>query len=185
MPCVWSRPGPDQDELDEVDRRDAPEDQGQIVLVEQHIIVPVTVTENPLRRTTTTFAGRCIRPTPTPAGPPANVRAAAQTPPDPSRPGSRAIAEAIDAMLVLAQPCASTTPAATTVGSRPSATARTTPRNDSNRRPAQRGLRANLEAPCQRHAGEAGIHHRRPNVPRRSTSYNAISEIPGTDSGMR
>jgi hypothetical protein len=78
-----------------------PKVKGMIVLVGRHTIVPVTLTKPPLRRDDEALRKQYDPDNPAPAGPPRNIAAAqAQTPADPSRMSARAVAEAVDAMLV-------------------------------------------------------------------------------------
>jgi carboxypeptidase Q len=75
---------------------------GRIVLVGRHTVVPVTIAKPALRRDYDELRRQYDPINPTPAGPPSNVRAQAQSTatPDPSRVNAGAVAEQIEAMLV-------------------------------------------------------------------------------------
>ena len=75
---------------------------GRIVLVGRHVVVPVTINKGPLRREYDDLRRQYDPVNPAPAGPPPNVatQQAAARPADPSRLPARAVAEAIDAMLL-------------------------------------------------------------------------------------
>jgi carboxypeptidase Q len=80
-----------------------PKVKGRIVLMGRHVIVPVTIVKPPLRRDYDEVRRQFDPATPIPAGPPPTVAAqlpAAPLPADPTRVPARAVAEAIDAMLV-------------------------------------------------------------------------------------
>jgi hypothetical protein len=80
-----------------------PKVKGRIVLLGRHVSVPVNLVKAPLRRDYDDLRRLFDPVNPTPAGPPPEVAAqiaASRRPPDPSRVSARAIAEAIDAMLV-------------------------------------------------------------------------------------
>lgn len=95
--------GPTKDELTKWIEETRGTVKGQIVLVGRHTIVPVMIAKTPLRRDYDDLRRQYDPNNPTPAGPPPNLaaqQAAAQTPADPARASSRAIAEAVEAMLV-------------------------------------------------------------------------------------
>jgi hypothetical protein len=94
--------GPTKDELTKWIDETRPRVKGQIVLVGRHTTVAVTLTKAALRRDYDDLRRQYDPVNPTPAGPPPNVAAqqASQTPPDPSRANARAVAEAVDAMLL-------------------------------------------------------------------------------------
>ena len=80
-----------------------PKVKGRIVLMGRHVIVPVTIVKPSLRRDYDEVRRQFDPATPIPAGPPPTVAAqlpAAPLPADPTRVPARAVAEAIDAMLV-------------------------------------------------------------------------------------
>jgi hypothetical protein len=80
-----------------------PKVKGRIVLMGRHVNVPVTIVKSPLRRDYDELRRQYDPLNPAPAGPPREVAAriaASQRPQDPSRVSPRAVAEAIDAMLV-------------------------------------------------------------------------------------
>jgi hypothetical protein len=73
---------------------------GRIVLVGRHVIVPVNINKSALRREYDELRRQYDPVNPAPAGPPPNVAAQQTQRPDPSRMSARAVAEAIDGMLV-------------------------------------------------------------------------------------
>ena len=80
-----------------------PKVKGRIVLMGRHVIVPVTLVKSALRREYDDLRRQYDPANPAPSGPPPNVAAqiaSAERPADPSRVPARAVAEAIDAMLV-------------------------------------------------------------------------------------
>jgi hypothetical protein len=91
------------DELAKWVEETRPKVKGRIVLMGRHVNVPVTIVKSPLRRDYDELRRQYDTVNPSPAGPPPAVAAqiaASQRPQDPSRVPARAVAEAIDAMLV-------------------------------------------------------------------------------------
>jgi hypothetical protein len=92
-----------KEELDKWIADTRPKVKGRVVLMGRHVNVPVTIVKSALRRDYDELRRQYDPTNPTPAGPPPEVAAriaAAQRPSDPSRVPARAVAEAIDGMLV-------------------------------------------------------------------------------------